>query len=35
MTPIILIVIVLGSLIVLLAYWLVTDDDFGDFGENE
>jgi hypothetical protein len=35
MTPTTMIVLTLGGLIVLLAYWLATDEDCGDFGENE
>jgi hypothetical protein len=35
MTPTIMILITLGGLIALLAYWLATDDDCGDFGEND
>lgn len=35
MLPTILVIATLGTMIVLLAYWLITDEDCGDFGENE
>ena len=35
MTATTLTTLTLGGLMALLAYWLLTDEHFGDFGENE
>lgn len=35
MIPTILTALTIGTLIAVLAYWLATDEDCGDFGENE
>ena len=35
MTQTTLTILTLGGLLALLAYWLLTDQDFGYFGEND
>ena len=34
MTTTILTIATIGTMIALLAYWMLTDEDCGDFGEN-